>query len=128
MNIKIETDKFEVLASGSVVTNFKDPLYFRLFDGARNFKIIFDFIGLGEEPQTFYELLKNEENVFEVKILTPKRHDNTTSTKKPLHLAYFDGKNIYLKFSFKYSYDINEKQELTDSEEIVFHYTWLQDK
>lgn len=127
MNIQIETDESIVLSSGSILVDYRKPLYFKMYNNTMNFKIIFEAIKESESLGTEYKLLEEEDNTFQVKIKFPKSHQFTTATREPLHLAFKDGKKIFFMFNFQYNDPSVDKIE-TEVVAMVFNYTWLINK
>lgn len=126
MDIKIETDDSIVLGSGSLLVNYTKPLYFKMYNNTMNFKIVFEAFEKNL-PETEFEILADEKDTFQIKIKFPKQNNFKTFTTEPLHLAFKDGKKIFLKFHFQYNDSgANGMENLV--EDFVFNYTWLINK
>lgn len=125
MDFKIETEKYEVVNSGSILIDLDEPIFFKFDNETLNFKIIFNIIENEELPKLDLKLFK-EENYLQVRINFPKKDKYITSTLQPVQLAKKHDKEFFLKFRFKTVFKkASDDIKKSEYEDIVFNYSWL---
>ncbi|MCM1140954.1 MAG: hypothetical protein NC453_20480 [Muribaculum sp.] len=119
MDIKVSTEKYEVINSGSVIVSLNDVLDFRI----SNLIFRFSFKSVeGLEPSVKIGKAKDSDNkdYMAIEIINAGK-EGFKSNCPPVEVASFDGKKLYLAFALDtlVGHDGNSK---------LLYYTWFLEK
>lgn len=124
MEVKISTEHYDIINSGSVIIPFGQNIEFKI-NGLR-FKIIFpQVITESEEQQNSIEqtVRSDEEGEYLEITIANLRSAFFATARQLMHLAKLEGRKLFFKFSI-----VSVNSSENNEEDKIMFYTWYQEK
>ena len=124
MEVKISTEHYDIINSGSVIIPFGQNIEFKIKE--LRFKIIFpQVITESEELQNSIEqtVRSDEEGEYLEITIANLRSAFFATARQLMHLAKLEGRKLFFKFSI-----VSVNSSENNEEDKIMFYTWYQEK